>query len=243
MASAIFWRMLAMVMAPKDVIRASALWGFRPLVRSLGHPCDGMLAEADLTAREIDDPNLYVPRAGVIKLLEIAAWRLKCPDFGLRLAAFQDLYILGALAFSIGSATNLREAIVAAERHLNYYASAPSISTAQGEAGLEYVVLNLNYEPRESALQMAEHMVCIACRIIRHITANTVQPQVVTFSHQAMASAALYADALGVAPQFSRTHNAIGLRQTDLDAALASSDAKLQALAGVYLDDHPSAAW
>lgn len=85
----------------QDIIRAGSLWGWRQLIGSLGHDPEPLLTEAGLTDADLDNPDRFVSRPAVMELLELSATRLGCPDLGLRLAAMQDVYILGALAFAL----------------------------------------------------------------------------------------------------------------------------------------------
>jgi hypothetical protein len=68
-----------------------------------------------LPARCLDDPDLRVPVACVVRLLELAASRAREPAFGLRLAPSRRLSSLGTLGLLLRDEPTLRgvlEAIV-----------------------------------------------------------------------------------------------------------------------------------
>ena len=62
---------------PQVFIRARAMTGLRPLVHSLGGDVEALMSKFELDA----------------------AVTLSCPNFGLRLSAYQDIGVLGSLAF------------------------------------------------------------------------------------------------------------------------------------------------
>ncbi len=80
------------------MVRAAGLLGFRRLVEEIGGDADALLRAAAIGPRALDSPDSQLPYAAMIRLLEDAAVRLGCPDFGLRLAAYQDIRILGPAA-------------------------------------------------------------------------------------------------------------------------------------------------
>jgi len=79
-------------------IRAAALQGFRRLVASVGGDADDLLRASGIDPVALASPDNRISYAGMIRLLEDCATRLRCPDFGLRLSSYQDIDILGPAA-------------------------------------------------------------------------------------------------------------------------------------------------
>jgi len=82
-------------------IRASALRGFAALVSELGGSGPELLAASGLDETDVAGRDAFLSLGVVEGLLEGAASRLSVPDFGLRMAAQQDLDFMGPVAVAI----------------------------------------------------------------------------------------------------------------------------------------------
>ena len=76
-------------------VRSGALSGFLPLVGSLQGDADGLLTEVDLDREVLANPDRLIGIEQLASLLDNCAKRLDCPDFGLRLAGYQGIDMLG----------------------------------------------------------------------------------------------------------------------------------------------------
>ncbi len=108
------------------MLRAAALNDFRDLVTSLGGRPDQLLKKYHIAPKTITAPDGLVPLHSFVHLLEDTAQRLECPDFGLQLAALQDVSFLGPLAVGMRSTETLAEAMRFIARYL--FIHSPGIS-------------------------------------------------------------------------------------------------------------------
>ncbi|MGH6950132.1 MAG: AraC family transcriptional regulator ligand-binding domain-containing protein [Vitreimonas sp.] len=223
---------------PTDIIRAGALWGYSPLTRSLSHDPEPLLAEVGLSEAAIDNPDHYIPRPAVIALLERTAERLACPDFGMRLADLQDVNVLGALAFAIRNAVDLRGALTAAARHLHYHSPSVTLKIQPSDRPNEVRIVFDYAHQRSSAdnPQMTEQNISLACRIDHHLTGDRARPRRVTFAHAQISPSAVYVEHLGLTPEFGAPVDSFCLNRHELDLPMKNANPQLQAIVERYLE-------
>ncbi len=93
------------------MVRASALSGYKRLLRSYGVDADQLLARLSLPANYLDRPDLMIPLETKVELLELGAKLSGCPHFGLQLAQQQNISMLGALGLLVQQSPTLRDAL------------------------------------------------------------------------------------------------------------------------------------
>src|SRR5678815_4451290 len=103
------------------LIRSAALTSFPDVPASCGLDARLLLADAGLSLRCLDEPDLKVPARSVANLLELAAQRGKEPAFGLRLAESRRLSNLGPLGLLVRDEPTLRDALEAVMHHLHVH--------------------------------------------------------------------------------------------------------------------------
>ena len=77
------------------MVRVEALRGYRELVAELGGDPVRLLRAAKIKSTAFDEHASFIRFGAAVDLLERSARDLACADFGLRLAARQDIGILG----------------------------------------------------------------------------------------------------------------------------------------------------
>jgi AraC-like DNA-binding protein len=110
-----------------SVIRSAGLRGFRAEVEALGGDAVDLAVRARLDPAALDADDLLVPDVAVATVLEIAAAELGRPDLGLRVAARQDLSMLGPLALAIENSPTIADALECTSRYLFVHAPAMRI--------------------------------------------------------------------------------------------------------------------
>lgn len=226
-----------------DIIRAGVLWGFGPLVRSLGHDPGPLLTEAGISVEAMDDPDNYLLRRSVVGLLDATASRLNCRDFGLRLAEMHDASIFGALAFVMRKAPDLRGALRSGAKYAHFHCPAVRL-TIEPVAGAaeDWIVISWDNEKTVSGIQFVEHAIGLACRVCRQLAGGAFSATRVQFSHQAFALPAAYESLLGLTPKFGRDFNAIALARPAFSLRLKGTDRQFQAIVERYVEMHSPAA-
>ncbi|WP_193164512.1 AraC family transcriptional regulator [Microbulbifer hainanensis] len=81
-----------------SLIRTATLIGFADVVTELDGDPSELLRRAHIDPRKLCDLDGVISLRASMGLLEAAAREYDCPDFGLRMAQYQDLMVLGPLA-------------------------------------------------------------------------------------------------------------------------------------------------
>lgn len=219
-----------------DIVRAGSLWGYCQLTQFLAQDPSALLADAGLSRTDLDNPDKYLPRPAVASLLEHTAATLQCPDFGLRLAGVQDVYILGALAFAVRNALDLRNAVAITSKHIHYQAPMATLSIESFENGEELIVFHAPPSTNGAAAQYTEHALGLFCRVVRQLTNNRAAADRVTFKHRQIGAEAEYDEYLGLQPVFNAAVDSVLLGKDDLCIPLGPANQHLQTLVESYLD-------
>lgn len=88
------------------------------LVDQLGGAGHDFLAAHDINAVTTSNSDAFISLRLVERVLDDAARQFQTPDFGLRMAAQQDLHILGPLAIAMENSPTVGEALECANRYL-----------------------------------------------------------------------------------------------------------------------------
>ena len=220
-----------------DLIRAGSLWGYVQLTRFLTHDPAPLMAEAGLSEADLDNPDRYISRPAVVALLELSAERFKCSDFGLRLGSMQDIYILGALAFAMRNAPELRGALETMIRHVNFHAPLVSIHTEPGDnADEELLVFYHEGDEPPSTAQMTERTLSLFCRVDDHLTGKRIGAKRIMCAHPAVSSRDVYAQYFSVVPEFNARVTGICMNRRDLALPITTANPQLHAIVERYLE-------
>ncbi|MEU9342688.1 AraC family transcriptional regulator [Streptomyces sp. NPDC048278] len=137
-------------------IRAAAIRGIDRLIDDLGGDGAELLAEFGVTPADLGSDHGLLPTVTAGRILRRATKKLKCPDFGLRLAAYQDMSMLGPLALAVGNCDTVGEGLDCASRFLFVHNQGIRLSRADdperyaGVGAVEYRMLSpdIPYEPQ-----------------------------------------------------------------------------------------------
>jgi Arabinose-binding domain of AraC transcription regulator, N-term len=113
------------------MVRASGHMGYSSLMRSLGVDPLPLLRRHGLSPDHGENEDVLVPLRAAIRLMEESAAAARCPDLGLRLAAGQDIRILGPLAAAMQHSPTVGEALHTASRYLFVQSPALAFSVIQ----------------------------------------------------------------------------------------------------------------
>ncbi|MBH3428142.1 AraC family transcriptional regulator [Pseudomonas alkylphenolica] len=103
------------------LIRISSLTGFREVALQLGGDPDALLKRFRIDPGLMLEEDARMPLRALVGLLEYAAQTLDCPDFGLRMAAYQDLQVLGPIALIARSSATVGLALADIVRFIGYH--------------------------------------------------------------------------------------------------------------------------
>jgi len=218
------------------MVRAQAVQGYRELVTELGGDPVRLLRAARIKGSVFDQPASLISFGAMITLLERSARDLECPDFGLRLAARQEIGILGPLSVAMRYSATVGEAVRLASRYLYVHNPAIGFSVREDpgddEASFVFELL-IKHSPH--CAQMIEHGVGVTARIVRMLSADRSHLRQVWLPHPAIASRATYRRHLPAPIEFTAPGAALSIDRRDLDLRLGEHNEELRALAVDFL--------
>lgn len=116
-------------------IRSAGLRGVRGVVAELGGDAEVYARMTGLPPQALDSDDVLVEDSSLAALLELAAADLRCPDLGLRVAARQDLTMLGSLALAIQHSPTLGDALECTTKYLFVHGRALSVTVGADPGG------------------------------------------------------------------------------------------------------------
>ena len=220
----------------REIIRANAWDGFRELVESLGGNADQILAAAHVDVALLAEPDRYMPLRAFIECQEIAAKRLKRPDFGLIFGQRQNLAMLGALSIAILNSPTARESIEICQRYI--YVHNPSTTmtlTPRPRSAIDFLSAPLTLSRELPRDQNTERAIASFHLALGQIGGSAYAPQEVWFAHRPLSALSVYRDHFGVTPLFEKPTSGIAVLRKVLDAWQPGRSPQLRQIAESYL--------
>jgi len=165
------------------LVRARALKGFVPLVEQHGGEPEVLLAQRGISPAQIEELDDHLPLVAFAELLEIAAQQLQLPDFGVRLAAWQDLSVLGPIALVAQYASNVAEALDALGRYMPYHSPGLTVSLMREPP---YAILRLTHDrcvQGKARRQLTELTYGVTIAFLRFLTRSKGRNWQLHFQH------------------------------------------------------------
>jgi AraC-like DNA-binding protein len=205
------------------LVRSASLTSFAEIAAQCRLDARALLAEAGLPAHCLGEPDLMVPAAAVMRLLETAAERGREPAFGLRMAQSRRLSNLGPLGLLVRDEPTLRKALEALATHLHVHNEALAVRIEQvgNLVALHLVPLVEGGAPVRQAIELS---VGVTFRVLRIFLGADWRPRLVCFSHRAPRSLAVHRQVLGDAVEFGHEFCGIVCNARDLDAPNPGAD-------------------
>src|SRR5690242_15868551 len=170
-------------------------------------------------------------------MLEACARELDCPDFGLRLAQWRGVEVLGPVSVIVRNSETVRDAIDAAGRYLFVHTPAMVLARAPWAHDPDVV---FTFELRERGLptiiQGYEVAMAVAVRIIHLVGGPDAAPSSVAFRHDQQGSDDAYRDAFCCPVQFGQDWCGFVLSADIAARSVVGADAITRRMARRYLD-------
>ncbi|MFI8479252.1 AraC family transcriptional regulator ligand-binding domain-containing protein [Pseudomonas sp. NPDC078700] len=164
------------------LIRTTSFTGFRELVTQLGGDPQDYLARFRLPGHLLDEEDASVPLRTLIELLEYAAQALDCPDFGLRMAEYQDIHILGPVAIIARSSATAGQALAELVRFIGYHSPGIELDLDLSIAGAPRLSVDIRLPGVHMQRQMIELAMGVAHNIMSLLFGSTFAAQTVLLS-------------------------------------------------------------
>lgn len=220
------------------VIRATSLRGFIPLVDELGGDPVALLHRFGISPDTLTQDDGLIPITAHDLMLDAAARELDAPDLGLRLAASQDLTILGPLAVAIEASSTVSEALECVSRFLFVHSPALRIAVEEDPNGVRGIVaITYRKELRESPYspQAMELGVALLYRIASALVGVEVGLRSVDLPHAPLSPVARYVEVFGDVVRFNARVAGLRVHRRTMDVHFRSADAAIRAVAVAHL--------
>ena len=202
-------------------VRSGVLAGAAPLLAELGVDADALATECGLDPMALGQPDLPVPGEAVAGFFETAAERSGIEDFGIRLAARQDLSVLGPLWMTMRSAQTVRDALKVLVQFFVVHTRAAMVGFephAEGGALVSYA-LSAGVSPRDR--QTLELGLALLCNELRLHCGAAWLPRAALFAHGRPQSLASHRRVFGPRLHFEQERNAVWVDRACLDTGLS----------------------
>ena len=204
------------------LMRSASLTHYADLAVSVGLVPHEMLAAVGLPRSCLDNTELRIPAASVMRLLELSGEISGEEAFGLRLSVTRRLSSFGVVGMLARDEPTLRQVLDTLTRYL--YLHNESLTTKIHESGdiavIEQLFLpsaNAGRQSVELAMGALYHTLCLAL-------GKDWQPRSVSFMHPAPANLSWHRSILGGNVFFSQDCNGIALASSEMDVPLHFAD-------------------
>jgi AraC-like DNA-binding protein len=214
------------------VLISGALLGSRELITELGGKPADLARRARLPARVFDEPDIFVPAAGIVDFLELAAQSVACRTFALEHArrlplGLRGLGIRGQGWMFMRAARNVREALHDFVGIYGLYTDAGTLrmQTQRGDLWLSYTFLPVGRWGEEQIIHLTLARMCL---FIGESLARAWQPAAVELRSQPE-DPAPYAAFFGPNVKFGQARDAILIDHETLTTPLQTHAADIAA--------------
>jgi AraC-like DNA-binding protein len=167
-------------------IRATALIGFQDLVEGAGGNTLTLLADAQIKAKALSEPDRLISYRAFGNLLEIASQQLSRPSLGLEwtLATPAHFPNLGPLALLAKYTGTIQEWIDTALEYWAFHTDAFTLEQRRdeqtGHFALRYKLATIVIPSRQLTEMVLGNIICLARKATDH---STMDPAVIRFQH------------------------------------------------------------
>jgi AraC-like DNA-binding protein len=220
------------------MVRSESLTYFAELVRAGGHDPEPLFAAARIAPDAVNEPDQFVPYRQMIELLEDAADRLGCPDFGLQLAQRQYAEgILGPLDIAMRNSATVAAAWRFCAAHAYTYSSGVHLAIAEDRGQTRTAIRFELLLPRlYRQRQVVEHALMMSHLATRMFSGGRSTPREVWFRHDPLDGASAHEEMFGCRVCFARPYNALFYAGADFDVPVVGRNDRVLQLATYFID-------
>jgi AraC-like DNA-binding protein len=222
-----------------SLIRATNLWGYSDLMRELGADPRPFLKRFEIRPGIEHEEDAFVSLDRFVRMLDVSAAELECPDFGLRLSRWQGLDILGPIAVIARNAHTLLNGLEAIARYLYVHSPALTLTVSPPTAGSN---VKFSYEVTDPGtpypLQGYELSMANGVRMIHLLGGPDARPRLISFMHNQQGSDAAYNDALGCPVRFGQQWCGFEVPRRLAGRPIDNADPETRRIATKYLESN-----
>jgi AraC-like DNA-binding protein len=234
----VYWVRLLEEDSRFDAVHADTLRFFPELVRALGGDPVRLIAEASLQPGGQSN-GLPIGYRAIATLMEHAAQRLRCPDFGLRLASLQGGgRVFGALGAVMRHASTLGAGLRYVAEHSHAHSLAARVRMQTDTTNMTLVCHDILVDRLPIKRQMVEQFLLLAQLSALEHSGSRARVREVRFRFQPMSPLADYRRYFGCDVRFDQSVDGILFSESDLECATVASDPGLFSEAKSFIASH-----
>lgn len=209
-------------------VRARSLTGFAELVKQHAGDPQALLEQVGIAPAILDDPELSFPLVYFAELLDLSVQTLELPDFGARLAAGQDVSVLGPVALIARHAATVADAMQGIIRYMPYHSPGVNVCLVHNGNRAE---MHLDYDPSVTGrgrqqLTELSYQVGLAClRMLSQLDGKDWQ---LSFQHSPSLSPARYRKIFGCQVRWNQAENLLAVPAAILDMPIDAANVELR---------------
>jgi hypothetical protein len=216
--------MTAQAADSQTMVRAESLTYFAELVRSRGHDPDPLCASVRVDPEVLGAPDQFIPYRQMIQLLENAADKLDCPDFGLRLAQRQySEGILGPLDIAMRNSATVLNAWRFCADHAYTYSSGVNVAIV-GDRDRTVIRFEILLPRLYRQRQAVEHALLISHLATRMFSGERAVPREVWFQHEPTEKLTSHEEHFGCRVRFAQPSNGLSYAAEDFNTPVVGRD-------------------
>ena len=217
-------------------IQAASFFGVRDLVDELGRDIEPIFDAIGIEAEIVDSANGLVPFGAFCLVLERCASEWQIPDFGLRVAQYQSLQMLGPLGLLTQSEPNIGRALATISENLFLQSNAP-VAIVDDESDPDVAAILIDVIPSSfPTRQYVERAVGVARNILMQLSDTSVDLIEVQFRHGMLQSSPGAEAFFGCPVTYRAAHNAIYFDHEVLERPVSKAGAARQKLLKSYFE-------
>lgn len=222
-----------------DVVHAPLLRHFREVVTELGGDAESLLEGSGIDGQALDRGETMTTYRQIMAVLERAAERLPCREFGMRLAARQGGAVSGPLGKVMMNSRTFGDALNYVCSHAHGHSLAARIwqERTPGYAGA-FFGHEILVDGRLGRDQMIEQLMLLAQLFAQDLTGGRARVRVVQFRHRPLSPLATYRRYFGCKVLFEQDADGVFYADADLARPVVAADHEAYRAAVAYLDTH-----
>lgn len=219
-------------------VRSAALGNYREVARRAGLDPDRMIRAAGLDPSYLANPDLRIPAATVVALLEESASKSGVATFGLQMAESWRMSDFGAVSLLLAHQRTLRDALAATIRYRHLLNDALTLSI-EDAGDLVIIREELVGAAAARSRQGIELAIGVVFRMCRALLGPQWRARSVRFTHSPPAELATHRRIFGTNIEFDQEFNAIVCAAADLDRPNPGADPAMASHAQKFIDALP----
>lgn len=222
----------------KGIVPADTLRLFPDLVQILGADAAPLCQKAGIDPGHLGMHNAAIRLESACRLLDEARLRLACPDFGMRLAAFQrGAKMSNLFELVMRNAPTVGDALTYCAGHVQTYSGSVSMNLepvgSDRRTFVRYEIIEPTHADQGQAL---EHMLLRTSFITADISGGRVRPGEIWFAHEACAPPAVYRKHFGCPVYFGQRASGFYLHEAELRIETVAPDPQVYELATFFIE-------